>query len=187
MTRSPAATISYIPSSVKWWRGEGSNLRRLRRQIYSLLPLATREPLHYCQPSIPGSSKPKQACTDSTGYRQRQSLFCTRLQIPCWVRLPRAIRDPVSPDSSLPAVPGRRPCYDQVATAFSTPLFHLSSCSDTSFDTPTSYPRQCQFRNSVIQHHTVIPAKARIQEKQPRMTKQLQDIGKCLEVNWKTR
>ena len=28
-----------------WWRGEGSNLRRLRRQIYSLLPLAAREPL----------------------------------------------------------------------------------------------------------------------------------------------
>jgi hypothetical protein len=29
-----------------WWRGEGSNLRRLRRQIYSLLPLTAREPLH---------------------------------------------------------------------------------------------------------------------------------------------
>ena len=28
-----------------WWRGEDSNLRRLRRQIYSLLPLATRVPL----------------------------------------------------------------------------------------------------------------------------------------------
>ena len=28
-----------------WWRGEGSNLRRLRRQIYSLLPLTAREPL----------------------------------------------------------------------------------------------------------------------------------------------
>gem|GEM_PF-597349 len=28
-----------------WWRGEDSNLRRLSRQIYSLLPLATREPL----------------------------------------------------------------------------------------------------------------------------------------------
>ncbi len=27
------------------WRGEDSNLRRLSRQIYSLLPLATREPL----------------------------------------------------------------------------------------------------------------------------------------------
>ena len=29
----------------KWWRGKDSNLRRHRRQIYSLLPLATREPL----------------------------------------------------------------------------------------------------------------------------------------------
>ena len=29
-----------------WWRGEDSNLRRHRRQIYSLFPLATRVPLH---------------------------------------------------------------------------------------------------------------------------------------------
>ncbi len=29
-----------------WWRGEDSNLRRHRRQIYSLFPLAAREPLH---------------------------------------------------------------------------------------------------------------------------------------------
>ena len=28
-----------------WWRGEDSNLRRRSRQIYSLIPLATREPL----------------------------------------------------------------------------------------------------------------------------------------------
>ncbi len=28
-----------------WWRGEDSNLRRLSRQIYSLIPLTTREPL----------------------------------------------------------------------------------------------------------------------------------------------
>jgi hypothetical protein len=34
------------PAVPKWWRGEGSNLRRLRRQIYSLLPLTAREPLH---------------------------------------------------------------------------------------------------------------------------------------------
>ena len=32
---------------IKWWRGEDLNLRRLSRQIYSLLPLATREPLHF--------------------------------------------------------------------------------------------------------------------------------------------
>ena len=30
----------------KWWRGLDSNQRRRSRQIYSLLPLATREPLH---------------------------------------------------------------------------------------------------------------------------------------------
>jgi hypothetical protein len=30
----------------QWWRGEDSNLRRRCRQIYSLFPLATREPLH---------------------------------------------------------------------------------------------------------------------------------------------
>ncbi len=29
----------------RWWRGKDSNLRRLSRQIYSLLPLAAREPL----------------------------------------------------------------------------------------------------------------------------------------------
>ena len=34
--------ISFLP----WWRGEDSNLRRRSRQIYSLIPLATREPLH---------------------------------------------------------------------------------------------------------------------------------------------
>ena len=28
-----------------WWRGEDSNLRRHRQQIYSLSPLAAREPL----------------------------------------------------------------------------------------------------------------------------------------------
>jgi hypothetical protein len=29
----------------KWWRGEDLNLRRLSRQIYSLIPLTAREPL----------------------------------------------------------------------------------------------------------------------------------------------
>ncbi|SMG63102.1 hypothetical protein BMETH_1471_1 [methanotrophic bacterial endosymbiont of Bathymodiolus sp.] len=29
----------------EWWRGEDSNLRRQSRQIYSLIPLAAREPL----------------------------------------------------------------------------------------------------------------------------------------------
>jgi hypothetical protein len=34
-----------------WWRGKDSNLRRLSRQIYSLIPLTAREPLQkerYC-------------------------------------------------------------------------------------------------------------------------------------------
>ena len=31
--------------STCWWRGEDSNLRRLSQQIYSLPPLAAREPL----------------------------------------------------------------------------------------------------------------------------------------------
>src|SRR5687768_4413290 len=39
--------LSY--SREKWWRGKDSNLRRHRRQIYSLLPLATRVPLRYQQ------------------------------------------------------------------------------------------------------------------------------------------
>ena len=31
----------------KWWREVDSNHRRRSRQIYSLIPLATREPLQY--------------------------------------------------------------------------------------------------------------------------------------------
>ena len=37
---------------VIWWRGEDSNLRRQSRQIYSLIPLATREPLQNERSSI---------------------------------------------------------------------------------------------------------------------------------------
>jgi hypothetical protein len=37
--------LSYSRKSCIWWRGEDSNLRRLRRQIYSLFPLTAREPL----------------------------------------------------------------------------------------------------------------------------------------------
>ena len=33
------------PRYYRWWRGEDSNLRRLCQQIYSLPPLAAREPL----------------------------------------------------------------------------------------------------------------------------------------------
>ncbi len=31
----------------KWWWGKDLNLRRRRRQIYSLFPLTTREPHHW--------------------------------------------------------------------------------------------------------------------------------------------
>ena len=34
-------------SVLNWWRGLDSNQRRLSQQIYSLPPLATREPLHF--------------------------------------------------------------------------------------------------------------------------------------------
>ena len=40
----PLASRDIAPD--EWWRGEDSNLRRLRRQIYSLFPLTAREPLH---------------------------------------------------------------------------------------------------------------------------------------------
>jgi hypothetical protein len=39
MPKSPTYALSS-----GWWWGEDSNLRRLRRQIYSLFPLAAREP-----------------------------------------------------------------------------------------------------------------------------------------------
>jgi hypothetical protein len=40
---TPACIVMLVQ---KWWREKDSNLRRLSRQIYSLIPLATREPLH---------------------------------------------------------------------------------------------------------------------------------------------
>ena len=43
---SSASANSAIPAE-KWWAGMDSNHRSLWRQIYSLLPLATREPTHY--------------------------------------------------------------------------------------------------------------------------------------------
>ena len=50
MTRALTRFGSYTPLS--WWRGEDSNLRRQSRQIYSLIPLAAREPLPKCKPLI---------------------------------------------------------------------------------------------------------------------------------------
>ena len=43
-TRDTPNALSLIQNA--WWRGKDSNLRRLSRQIYSLLPLTAREPLH---------------------------------------------------------------------------------------------------------------------------------------------
>ncbi len=37
--------LNYARTGKSWWRGQDSNLRRLSRQIYSLIPLAAREPL----------------------------------------------------------------------------------------------------------------------------------------------
>ena len=39
--------IKGTPIIKSWWRGKDSNLRSQKRQIYSLLPLTTREPLRY--------------------------------------------------------------------------------------------------------------------------------------------
>ena len=41
----------------KHWRGQDSNLRRRSRQIYSLLPLTAREPLHKRGPDFPRVSE----------------------------------------------------------------------------------------------------------------------------------
>ena len=38
-------TPACIIFKINWWRGKDSNLRRLSRQIYSLIPLTAREPL----------------------------------------------------------------------------------------------------------------------------------------------
>ena len=50
----------FLRQVLVWWRGEDSNLRSLRRQIYSLLPLAAREPLQgvYCCYVVRGGIPP---------------------------------------------------------------------------------------------------------------------------------
>ncbi len=37
--------LTALNFNANWWRGQDSNLRRLSRQIYSLIPLTAREPL----------------------------------------------------------------------------------------------------------------------------------------------
>ncbi len=57
-TRRPATKQYQILSLTArpwWWRGEDSNLRRLSRQIYSLIPLTAWVPLRN-QPHILGQS-----------------------------------------------------------------------------------------------------------------------------------
>lgn len=44
MYRTKKSQLDELAFSI-WWRGTDSNHRRRSRQIYSLLPLATREPL----------------------------------------------------------------------------------------------------------------------------------------------
>ena len=44
--------LNYTRKNPLWWRGEDLNLRRLSRQIYSLIPLTTREPLPKIKPAI---------------------------------------------------------------------------------------------------------------------------------------
>ncbi len=39
----------FLIIALEWWREKDSNLRRQSRQIYSLIPLAAREPLPKCE------------------------------------------------------------------------------------------------------------------------------------------
>jgi hypothetical protein len=55
-----------------WWRGEDSNLRRLSRQIYSLIPLTAREPLRNERRSIRGPAPGRQP---TIGARRRTRLL----------------------------------------------------------------------------------------------------------------
>ena len=44
--KARALPLSYTRKLFGWWREKDSNLRSRRQQIYSLPPLAAREPLH---------------------------------------------------------------------------------------------------------------------------------------------
>ncbi len=56
-------------SGMQWWRGEDSNLRRRRRQIYSLFPLATREPLHTIHKNRNQEPATRETWIQATGVR----------------------------------------------------------------------------------------------------------------------
>ncbi len=48
----PTQQLRGLSMREKWWRGTDSNHRRQCQQIYSLIPLATREPLQGCVPAL---------------------------------------------------------------------------------------------------------------------------------------
>ena len=50
--RFPSSPLKQEAKPDIWWRGEDLNLRRLSRQIYSLIPLTTREPLQNASPLL---------------------------------------------------------------------------------------------------------------------------------------
>jgi hypothetical protein len=55
--RQPRCSAQRHSAPKLWWRGEDSNLRRLSQQIYSLPPLAAREPLQHVN-DVVSSLKP---------------------------------------------------------------------------------------------------------------------------------
>ena len=71
----PQITLLFFLIYISWWRGEDSNLRRRSRQIYSLIPLATREPLHENR-TLFGKETPV-----STTKLQSKQIFLLRLSL----------------------------------------------------------------------------------------------------------
>ncbi len=57
-TKNAPGIIHPTSGFAEWWRGKDSNLRRLSRQIYSLLPLTAREPLLKMNPEALTNSPP---------------------------------------------------------------------------------------------------------------------------------
>ena len=55
---SPTSYQLLHPAIFIWWIGLDSNQRRRSRQIYSLLPLATREPIHIKQMELETGLEP---------------------------------------------------------------------------------------------------------------------------------
>jgi hypothetical protein len=91
-----------------WWRGEDLNLRSLRQQIYSLPPLATREPLH---PGAGDGTRTRNLLiTNQLLYRLSyaskrllyKTVFSTSYQEPCQVLFPRGCSIIHKPDTTIP-------------------------------------------------------------------------------------